>query len=78
MDELIAAFLGSHGLSIQILSIVGLLRLVIKPIMEIISAYVAHTESKSDDAFLDKIIKSSLYSKVLFILDYLASIKVKK
>lgn len=78
MDALIAAFIGSNGYAIQILSIIGLLRLLVKPISEIAHAYVAYTKSESDDAFLDKIIKSSLYSKFIFILDYLTSIKIKK
>lgn len=78
MDELLATLLGGHGLTVQIISFVGLLRLLIKPITEAVLAYVAWTPSEKDDSLVNKVIKSPTYTKIMFILDWIASIKVKK
>jgi len=78
MEELIAVFLGGQGWMVQVLSIVGLLRLTVKPIMEAIQAYVKWTDSPKDDSLVNKVIKSPLYTKFLFLLDWLTSVKIKK
>ncbi len=78
MEELISTFLGSNGVVVQILSVVGLLRILIKPIMEMVKAYTAFTPSTKDDSFVNKVIASPIYTKLLFVLDWLTSIKIKK
>jgi len=78
MEEVIAAFLGGQGWMVQVLSIVGLLRLTVKPIMEAVQAYVKWTDSPKDDSLVNKVIKSPIYVKFLFVLDWLTSVKIKK
>jgi len=76
--NVIETFLGSQGWMVQVLSIVGLLRLVVKPIMEVVQAYVKWTDTPKDDSLVNHIIKSPIYTKFLFVLDWLTSIKIKK
>lgn len=78
MQELLESFIGANGWAVQILSIVGLLRLIIKPIMEVVQAYVKWTDSPKDDSLVNHIIKSPIYTKLIFLLDWLTSIKIKK
>lgn len=78
MEEILAAFLGNQGWAVQLLSIIGLLRLIVKPIMELVKAITAFTPSTKDDSLVNKIIASPIYVKLLFVLDWLTSIKIKK
>lgn len=76
--NVIETFLGSQGWMVQVLSIVGLLRLVVKPIMEVVQAYVKWTATPKDDSLVNHILTSPIYTKFLFVLDWLTSIKIKK
>ena len=78
MQELLETFVGANGWMVQVLSIIGLLRVLIKPITEAAIAYAKWTDNKRDDSLVDKVIKSSIYQKLLFVLDWLTSIKIKK
>lgn len=55
---------------------VGLARLVIKPLVVIVQNVVLATENKDDDKWFEKVKKPAEW--IYFILDWLASIKVKK
>lgn len=78
MEEVIKAFLGEQGWMLQILSIIGLLRLLIKPISEAVLAYVKWTDTPKDDSLVNKVLTSPIYTKILFVIDWLTSIKIKK
>ena len=58
-----------------VILVIGSFRVLMKPIMELLKAYVLITPSKKDDELLDKAEKSQLYKIVMFILDYAFSIK---
>ena len=75
---LIEALAGGYGVTVQIVAIVGALRLVMKPIMGAARAYVLTTPSPKDDAVLDKVEAHKAYKVAMYLLDYIASIKVKK
>lgn len=78
LKPIVESYAGSFGVAVQVVSIVGTLRLVVKPLMEILKIVVAVTPSKSDDALPEQIEKSKPYKMALFCLDWLASIKLKK
>lgn len=78
MEEMLLALIGKYPMVASVLSILGLIRLIVKPIMEVIKAYVEFTPNKEDDSFVNKVIASPIYNKFLFILDWLFSIKIKK
>jgi len=78
MEEILIGLVAKYPVIASILSILGLIRLIVKPIMEIIKAYVAYTPNKEDDSFVNKVIASPVYNKFLFVLDWLFSIKIGK
>lgn len=61
-----------------IIWIVGLLRVVNKPLFAGIRSYVQSTESKEDDEMLDAVERSKTYRLVSFILDWTTSVKMKQ
>ena len=72
----IGAFAGSHPWLVTLASIVGALRLVFKPIVTGVEAYVRSTPSTADDQFIDKVEHSSAFKAVAWCLDYFGSIKL--
>ena len=61
-----------------LLLFMGIARAVFKPIFAVAHAYVEATESKEDDAKLEEIEQSKLVKGLAFVLDYVASVKIKK
>lgn len=58
-----------------VLMAIGVLRLIMKPLMSFLNAFVLATPSTADDEFLKKIEESKWYPIVLYVLDWLGSIK---
>lgn len=63
---------------VKIFIIIGSLRIFVKPIMSMISAYVQFTPKTEDDGIPAKIEGNKIYKAVIYALDWFASIKVKK
>lgn len=78
LKPLIELYSGKLGFMVQVISIVGSLRLAIKPIMSVVSAVVLITPSKSDDLLPEKIMEHKAYKMFVYLVDYLASIKLPK
>lgn len=78
LTPIIEAYAGNYGLAVQIISVVGSLRLFIKPIMSIIEAYVLITPNKEDDLLPAKIKENKIYKMLVYSLDWLASLKLPK
>jgi len=72
----IVSFAQSHPWLLSLLAIVATLRLVFKPIMSAVGAYVKSTASTGDDAMLEKVEHSAAFKVAAWLLDYLGSIKV--
>lgn len=70
--------MGTHPAFATVLMIVGLFRVLFKPLIAMVDAYVNYTENKTDDKMFKDFLASPFYSTIVFILDYLASIKLKK
>lgn len=58
-----------------ILMVVGVLRFVMKPVMDLLRALVLATPGTGDDEFLAKVEGSKAWQYFLYILDWLGSIK---
>lgn len=58
-----------------VLTIVGMLRLLVKPVMAYLHARAAATETKEDDERLARVAQSWWMKALLFVLDWGASIK---
>jgi len=81
MDQLAITFLtwliGSYPITASALTIIGILRVVNKPLFSLLRAYVTVTKNEADDKALDAVEKSKLYTYLTYILDWLGSVKLK-
>jgi hypothetical protein len=78
LQPLVELYGGSQGWLVQAISIIGSLRLFIKPIMSLLSAYVTFTKDEKDNLKFDEVEKGNTLKTVIYVLDWFASIKVKK
>lgn len=78
LKPIVEAYSGQLGGAIQVLSIIGSLRLIIKPLMGLIEAYVLITPNKEDDLLPAKIKENKVYKSVVYLLDWFASLKLPK
>jgi len=78
LKPMIEAYSGQLGGAVQIIAIIGSLRLLIKPIMGLIEAYVLITPNKEDDLLPAQIKGNKIYKSVAYLLDWLASLKLPK
>lgn len=83
MDQLLALLPGFiSGLIVKapwigsILMGIGLLRVLLKPLMSLIQAYVLYTPKLDDDSALSVFMDSSTYKSISYVLDWAASIKL--
>jgi len=65
-----------NELVVQILMIIGMMRVVFKPLMSLVQAIVSITPSLSDDSFLAKMMENKIYKIIAYFLDWAASIKL--
>jgi len=78
LQPLIEIYGGSQGWLVSAISIIGSLRVFLKPIMSIARTYVDFSKSEKDNIQLDKIEGSKVYTGIIYVLDWLTSIKFKK
>jgi len=78
LNPLIAMYGGELGFLPQLISIIGTLRLFIKPLMGLVDTYVMSTSDKKDDEKWDKIKEGKVFQTAVYFLDWFASIKIKK
>lgn len=60
----------------KIAMVVGTIRLFVKPIMHAIEKTVMETPTKRDDVWLQKVQASNTFKTIMFLLDYLGSLKL--
>jgi len=58
--------------------VVGMLRLVMKPVMALIDQVVTATPTPTDNEMWEKIKASSVFKALVFFIDWFGSIKLKK
>ncbi len=78
LSPVFEAYAGKFGFAVAFLSWVATARLIVKPTMAWLHSIAEATESKKDDAIVEKIETSAIYKVIVFILDWLASIKIVK
>ncbi len=61
---------------VQLVVVMGSLRLVFKPIFALVERYIADSPSKDDDAKLAAVKASPIYKALSFIVDLLLSVKL--
>ncbi len=62
----------------DLMIIMGVLRIVFKPIFSIIATIVDATPTESDDKLLAEVRDTKAYALVLWTIDYFASVKFPK
>jgi len=77
LSPLIEAYAGNYGWALAAVAYVGTFRLFFKPIMAAIESAVLTSETQKDDELLKKVTGNSIYKAVIFLVDMLASIKIK-
>lgn len=75
-QPMIEAAAGKYGVIVQIISVIGVMRVVFKPLMTFIQSIVSLTPSVKDDAFMAKVMDHTAYKIVAYFLDWTASIKL--
>ena len=78
LAPLLESFAGKYGWVVQVITIIGAARVVMKPLVETIKAVTASTKSTKDDEVVAKVEASSIYKGIVFVLDWLTSIKLPK
>jgi len=78
LKPLIEMYAGEYGTVVQVLGIIGSLRLMVKPMMSLAHTYVLVTPSPKDDAWLAKFENNKIFKSALYVLDWIGSFKFKK
>lgn len=78
LKPMVEAYAGNYGVAVQVISIIGSLRLAVKPIQDLASAVVLIIPGTKDDEFVAKVFGSKVYKGIVFALDWFASIKLVK
>lgn len=76
--EMILEFMYNNPNLAGVLVVMAVFRAIFKPIMTLLETYVEATPSTSDNEKLDKFKQSKAYAFMVWFVDYLTSIKLKK
>lgn len=74
--EYVLKYAQEYPVILAILAVLGSTRVLLKPLFAFFHAFVQQTETKKDDLFLESVEASKLYKGLLFVLDWLFSIKL--
>jgi hypothetical protein len=76
ITQFIVGFASTHPWLVTVASIMGAFRLLFKPIMGAIEAYVKSTPTTADDAFFETVEHSGTYKALAWCLDWFGSVKI--
>lgn len=77
LKPLIELYAGKSGTLVQVILFIGSLRILIKPLMSLLEAYVTVSGSSRDDKLPSQIKEKKWYKTLVYLLDWFGSIKVK-
>lgn len=72
------SLLEQHPLPMALLSVIGGLRLIMKPLFSLLQAITQATPSPRDNEMLAKVMDSKIYKGLAFVLDWFGSVKLPK
>ncbi len=75
LRPVLEAYLGELGLFMQIVTIIGSARIIFKPLMTLLETIAEQTETPVDNEWLESFKDSKVYTVIIFIIDYILSIK---
>lgn len=76
LKPILETLAGSNGTVLQVLVLMASLRLIFKPLQELVAGYVQFTPTKKDDEWLAGLREKGWYKTMIFFLDWFASIKL--
>ena len=76
LEPLLSVYAGKLGVVAQVITIVGSLRVFLKPVVSLARTYVDFTPSQKDNAALDKVLDSKAYKVASYVLDWFGSLKL--
>ena len=65
-----------YPIILTIVSIMGMARVILKPLMTLLHTVVKETETTKDDTFLASLEESAVYKGIVWLLDYAISLKL--
>lgn len=77
MDAIIADLVSKFPYISTVLMVVGVLRLVLKPLFSFLHSVVLATPSTKDDELLNKVENGPIVKGLFYVLDWFASIKIQ-
>jgi len=69
-------FLSEYPAFAMVVTLIGFLRLIMKPVMTIAQAYVKMTPYDSDDKWLADVEQSKGYKLFVYLMDWVLSVKM--
>lgn len=79
LKPLLSTYGGDLGIVVQVISIVGSLRLINKPLFSTLNAIVTFTYwTDSDNVLLKRLENNKIYKGFIYVLDWVASAKLGK
>jgi len=76
--SLITTLAGKYPIILTVVAAIGTLRVLLKPLMSMAKVYAASTENKTDDKIVESIEKSKIYTGLIYVLDWVTSVKWPK
>lgn len=76
LRPILEAYAGKFGPAITIISIIGSFRVIFKPLMVLLETIAEQTKTKVDDEWLENFKNSKVYTTIIFVLDYILSLKL--
>lgn len=76
--DIVLELVSKYPLIASVLLVIGGCRVVLKPLMSVLRSLAIYTPTPKDDEILDKVEDSKVYKGVVWVLDYLFSLKLIK
>ena len=78
MQETVAQLMVQFPWIATIFMVIGVIRVVVKPLMELAKSVAASTPSAKDDAVVASLESNKTYKTLLFVIDWIFSLKPVK
>jgi len=78
MQETVAQLMVQYPWIATIFMVIGVIRVVVKPLMALAKSVAASTPSAKDDAVVAGLESNKIYKTVLFVIDWIFSLKPVK
>jgi len=76
MEQVLIDLVTKFPVLASIVAVIGILRIVVKPVMSAARSIVDATPSQKDNEFLDKLEGHKIYKAFIYVVDWFSSIKL--